>query len=94
MINTRCRHKSVTVNKKLFVIDGGTEKCEFYNSVESAIKPVPKLMTSIEPNVIVIYDPAAALDVGNKIFVYYSISHSAVCYDVEKMNDVKIHAKL
>ena len=89
MINTRCRHQSVAVNNKLFVIGGGTEKCEVYDSACGkfvAIKPVSKLMTSmvIEPNVTVINDPAAALTVGNKIFVYGSISHNAFCYDVEK----------
>ena len=32
VIHTRCRHKSVTMRNKLFVIGGGTDTCEVYDS--------------------------------------------------------------
>ena len=47
VIHTRCRHKSVTTRNKLFVIGGGTDTCEVYDTQFLDIKqPVFNLSKS------------------------------------------------
>ena len=89
MINTRCCHKSVTIKNKLFVIGGGTETCEVYDSVCKqfvVIKPISKIMKLLKNsiNVNLLYFPAFALAVESKVFVFARHSSVVLCYDVDR----------
>ena len=96
MINARCRHKSVAMKNKLFVIGGGTEKCEVYDSdckAFVAIRPLSEFILFgnkrwLAGDVFSEFfffpnDPAAAFAVGNEIFVFRQNSPTVLCYDVE-----------
>ena len=76
---TRCKHVMVAVHNKLFVIGGGTEQNEVYDSTSgrfTVLKPPLSLHDTRENNAY------SCFSVGSKLFVCFSNSTSAFSYDV------------
>ena len=78
---SRCNHKSVVVKNKLFVIAGGTDINEIYDSAS-------KKFTVLKPS-FSLYDireryPLAAFSIGHKLFVYFSHCSRIFCFDTTK----------
>ena len=78
---SRCYHKSVVVKNKLFVLAGGTDINEVYDSTSkkfTVLKPSFSLY-DINSN-----DPIAAFNVGHKLFSYFEGSSSIFWFDTIK----------
>ena len=78
---SRCCHKSVVVKNKLFVISGGTNINEIYDSTS---KKFAILRPSMD-----LYDlrenyPIAIFKVSHKLFFYFTGSPSIFCFDTKK----------
>ena len=78
---TRCMHEMVAVHKKLFVIGGGTEMNEVYDSTSqkfTVLKQPLSVKGECRNNVF------ASFSIGSKLFVYFCFSSSLFIYDVIK----------
>ena len=78
---SRCQHKSVVVGKKLFVIAGGTDINEVYDSTSkkfTVLKPSFSLY-DIRENYLL-----AAFSVENTYYVYFEDSPNVFCFDTMK----------
>ena len=88
---SRCRHKSVVVKNKLFVIAGGTNINEVYDSTSkkfTVLKPSFSLH-NIRKNC-----PFAAFKVSHNLFVYFSRSSNVFYFDTIKGEWYKKPSKL
>ena len=78
---SRCRHKSVVVKNKLFVIAGGTNINEVYDSTSkkfTVLKPSFSLSNTRENCLYV------AFSVGHKLFTHFRRSSNIFCFDTTK----------
>ena len=87
---SRCHHKSVVVKNKLFVIAGGTDISEVYESTS-------KKFTVLKPS-FDLYDirekhPFAAFNIANKLYVYFNGSFNVFCFDTIKGKWCEIPSK-
>ena len=78
---SRCSHMSVVLNNKLFVIAGGTDISEVYESTS-------KKFTVLKPS-FDLYDirekhPFAAFNIANKLYVYFDGSSNIFYFDTTK----------
>ena len=78
---SRYLHKSVVVTNKLFVLAGGTDINEVFDSTS-------KKFTILKPS-FHLYDirknyPFAAFKISHKLFVYFSGSSNVFCFDTKK----------
>ena len=78
---SRCLHKSVVVKNKLFVIAGGTDINEVY---ESTSKKFTVLKPSFNLYDITTNEPFAVFSVGHKVFTYFEGSSNIFCFDTKK----------
>ena len=88
---SRCSHMSVVINNKLFVIAGGTDINEVYESTS-------KKFTALKPS-LGLYNigknyPFAVFKISHKLFVYFSCSSNVFCFDTTKGQWYKNPSKL
>ena len=81
MIYTRCYHKSVSIKNKLFMIGGGRDTCEVYDSTGKQFVALKSDLTLYK---VLLQDPVAALTIGSQILVFGEKSSIVLCYDVFK----------
>ena len=78
---SRCRHKSVVVKNKLFVIAGGIDTNEVYDSTS---KKFTVLKSFLNLHNMHSYSPFAAFSIRQKLFTYFEGSSSIFCFDTTK----------
>ena len=82
MIHGRCCHKSVAVKNKLFVIGGGTQQCEVYDSTSNKFVALKRAFNFTKLKRL--NSPIAVVTVGYKIFIFDNKSSYVLCYDLEE----------
>ena len=78
---SRCQHKSVVVKNKLFVLAGGSDINEVYDSSSkkfTVLKPSLGLYNMRENCIF------AAFKVSHKLFIFFSCSTNVFCFDTRK----------
>ena len=78
---TRCRHEMVAVRKKLFVIGGGTQMNEVYDSTSQRFTVLKQPLNVPGKGLNNVF---ASFSIGSKLFVYFDCSSSVFSYDVIK----------
>ena len=81
MINPRCCHQSVAVGNKLFVIGGGTDTCEVY---DSTCKKFVALKKPASVGKAFFQKPPSAVTIENNIIFFGVFTSNILCYDVKK----------
>ena len=78
---SKCSHQSVVINNKFYVIGGGTEVSEVYDSTckkfTALIKPVMQDHKSL------LIDPVTAFSIGSEIHIFGKNSLKILIFDFE-----------
>ena len=78
---SRCCHQSVVINNKFYVIGGGTEVSEVYDSTCKKFTALRRPVMRNHKKLLI--DPVAAFSIGSEIFVFGKNSLIVLVFDYE-----------
>ena len=78
---SRCCHQSVVINNKFYVIGGGTEVSEVYDSTCKKFTVLKKPVMQVHKKLLI--DPVAAFSIGSEIYIFGRNSLKVLIFDFE-----------
>ena len=78
---SRCYHQSVVIKNKLYVIGGGTEVSEVYDSTCKKFAVLKKPVMRYHEKLLV--DPVAAFSIGPEIYIFGKRSLKVLIFNIE-----------
>ena len=81
---TRCRHGMVAVHQKMFVIGGGTEVNEVFDSTSERFTVLKQPLNFLGSGGYSVLNVFASFSIGSKLFAYFYGSPNVFIYDVIK----------
>ena len=81
MLQERYCHKSVSVNNKMFVVEGCTANCEVYDSFSNKFVSLKSAPQSTLPQVSCLY--SQVVPIGSQILIFRSREKVVLIYDVD-----------
>ena len=78
---SRCYHQSFVIKNKFYVIGGGTEVSEVYDSTCKKFTSLKKPVMQDHKKLLI--DPVAAFSIGSKIYIFSENSFKVLIFNYE-----------